>query len=158
LRHERCDRSREARAEKIADAGARAEAGRWTEAMEMLQGLASANPGQRDILEKLLEITDGFRSAILQHNFTLDDIPVVTIGPDAISQTHIEPAEAFIMSRIDGRLTVREIIRISTLSEFECLRTMKRLLSAKVIDFPSRSSPKEQTQPRLRIAATETVP
>lgn len=125
---------------KLNDARAAAQAGRWTEAMEVLQGLATANPGREDIVKELLTVTRGFERAIYEHNFTRDDVPVVTIGPDAISHVNIYPAEAFLLSRIDGRLTVREVLRISPMSEFEGLRSFKRLLSAKVIDFPYRKA------------------
>ncbi len=85
-------------------------------------------------------MTDGFRAWIYEHNFTLEDIPVVTIGPDALSHMNLAPVDAFLLSRIDGRISVRQIVRISPISEFEVLRTLKRLLSAKVIDFPKRSA------------------
>ena len=121
--------------------GARAAAmgGRWTEAMEMLKGLASANPGRKEVVDALIEVTDGFKSAVYEHKFTLDDVPVVTIGPDALSHMNLNPTDAFILSRIDGRMKVQQIIRISPINEFDALRTFTRLLAALVIDFPKRS-------------------
>jgi hypothetical protein len=93
-------------------------------------------------------VTDGFRASVYEHNFTLEDVPVVTIGPDALSHMNLAPVDAFLLSRIDGRISVRQIGRISPISEFEVLRTLKRLLAAKVIDFPRRSasSQKERTE------------
>lgn len=128
----------------MADARAAAQAGRWTEAMEMLEGLSSANPGKQEVLDALLELTDGFRLWIYEHNFTLEDTPVVTIGPDALSHMNLAPVDAFLLSRIDGHISVRQIVRISPISEFEVLRTLKRLLAAKVIDFPKRAVARER--------------
>ena len=125
---------------KLVEAETAAQAGRWTESMEMLQGLASANPGRADILKALLAVTDGFRRAIYEHNFTLDDTPVVMIGPSTLETLAMNPTEAFLLSRIDGRLTVRAILKISPVPEFDGLRTFKRLLAARVIDFPHRNS------------------
>ncbi|HVT04272.1 MAG TPA: DUF4388 domain-containing protein [Thermoanaerobaculia bacterium] len=123
---------------KIDEACRAANEARWTEALEMLQGLASAYPGRQEILHHLLRITDEFRQAIYEHNFILDDVPVVTIGPDAISHVNLDSSDAFVFSRIDGHLTVRRILKISPLTEAEGLRVFKRLLNAKVIDFPNR--------------------
>ncbi len=132
---------REKRVQRILTDARRATGdGRWTDAMEILEGLASANPGRKDVLDALLEVTDGFRASVYEHNFTLEDIPVVTIGPDALSHMNLAPVDAFLLSRIDGRITVRQIVHISPISEFEVLRTLKRLLAAKVIDFPRRSA------------------
>jgi hypothetical protein len=128
---------------KLDDARRAAQAGRWTEAMEMLNGLASANPGRADIVEQLIEVTREFERSIHEHNFTRDDVPVVTIGADALSRLNIEPAGGFLLSRIDGRLRVRDILKISAMKEFDGLRAMKRLLSAKVIDFPHRKGPQD---------------
>ncbi len=123
-------------------------AGRWTEAMEILKGLATANPDRADILELLRTATKGFETAVLQHNFAKEDVPVVTIGPDALTRLNLNPIEAFVLSRIDGRMTVRDILRISPMSEFDGLRAFKRLLSAKVIDFPIRKAPPLPSQPQ----------
>lgn len=72
---------------KVSDARDAASAGRWTEAMEMLQ-----------------------------------------------------VAEGFLLSRVDGRPSIRDILRISPMQETEALRAFKRLLPARVIDFPRRKA------------------
>jgi len=140
-------------ARKLAEARQAVADSRWTEALSILSGLATANPGRREILEELLDVTERFRRSVYEHNFTLDDVPVITIGPDATMHMNIEPIEAFIMSRVDGRMTVRDILRISPLSEFEGLRVFKRLQAAKVLDFPSR-----RTSADAPVASTVTQP
>lgn len=124
----------------VGAARAAATAGRWTEAIEMLKGLALANPGRKEVVDALIELTDGFKSSVFEHKFTLDDVPVVTIGPDALSHMNLNPTDAFVLSRIDGRMTVQQIIKISPINEFDALRTFTRLLAARVIDFPKRAA------------------
>jgi hypothetical protein len=126
--------------QKIEIAREAAAVGKWTEAMEILQGLATAHPGRADIVEELIAVTRGFERAVYEHNFSKADVPVVTIGPDSLARLNIYPTEAFLLSRIDGRLSVREILRITPVPEFDALRAFKRLLSAKIIDFPQRHS------------------
>ena len=136
-------------ARKVDDARAAAANGRWTEAMEILQGLIVANPGRQDLIDELMSVTHGFERAVYEHNFTQEDVPVVTIGFEALSRMMIDQVAGFLLSRIDGRLTVREILRISPMPEFDGLRAFKRLLAAKVIDFPSRKAPQDILAGRL---------
>jgi len=48
------------------------------------------------------------------------------------------PADGFILSRIDGRISVADILRITPVKELDGLHSFKRLLNSKVIDFPHR--------------------
>lgn len=133
--------------QKVGDAHRAAEAGRWTEAMAILNGLSGANPGRTDLVKELLGVMRGFEQSIYAHNFTPEDVPVVAIGPDALQRVNIDPTEAFLLSRVDGRLTIRAILRISPVSEFDGLRCFKRLQSAKVIDFPYRKAAASEATP-----------
>ena len=108
---------------------------------------STANPGRKDVIEQLLEVTRGFERSIYEHNFTKDDVPVLTIGADAMSRLNIDRAEGFLLSRVDGRMTIRDILKISAMTEFDTLRAFKRLLAAKVIDFPHRKAVREQGHP-----------
>jgi hypothetical protein len=125
---------------KIAEAREAARAGRWSETIEILQGLVTSNPGREDLVHELSIATQGFERAIYKENFTKDDVPVVTIGPDALTRVNIYPTEGFLLSRIDGRMSVRDVLRITPVGEVEGLRAFKRLLAAKVIDFPFRKT------------------
>lgn len=122
-----------------------ADAGRFTDAMETLQGLAASNPGRPDILDELMRVTRAFEHSVYEHNFTKEDVPVVTIGAEAMTRLNIHPVEAFLLSRVDGRLTVRDILHITPVSESEGLRAFKRLLTARVLDFPTRVLPGDKT-------------
>lgn len=126
---------------KLAEAEDAVAASRYSEAMEILQGLSSTNPGRREIAERLLQIADRFRAAIFVENFSLSDVPVVTVGLESLSHLRLDPTDGFLLSRIDGRLTIQEILRIVPVREFEALRSIKRLLNAKVLDFPNRRAP-----------------
>lgn len=128
---------------KLGDAQKAAADGRWTEAIEILQGLLASNPGRQDLMDELLSVTRRFEQTIYEHYFAKEDVPVVTIGTDALSRVRIEPSDGFVLSRIDGRLTVRDILRISPVTEFDGLRSFKRLLAARLIDFPTRKGPPE---------------
>lgn len=113
--------------------------GRFVEAMEMLQGLQAAMPDRPEILRKLLEVADLFRTSVYAQNFELADVPVMTVGLDALAHLRLDSTDGFILSRIDGRLSVQDILRITPVAETAALRSLKRLLKSKIIDFPGRS-------------------
>ena len=126
--------------QKIREAATAADEERWSEAMEILQGLATAHPGRPEIYRELLRVTEELKKSILQHNFLPSDVPVLTIRTEAIERLKLDPTEAFILTRVDGRNNVRTILSITPVEEFEGLRVFKRLLSAKIIDFPDRTA------------------
>ncbi|MFN2239859.1 MAG: hypothetical protein ABR524_10750, partial [Thermoanaerobaculia bacterium] len=110
-----------------------------------LQGLIAAHPGQEDLVERLMRVAESFRESVYRENFSRGDVPVVTVGLEALSHLRLDQTDGFILSRIDGRLAVQEILRIVPVREFEALRSFKRLLDSKVIDFPLRATAPEQS-------------
>jgi hypothetical protein len=131
---------------KLLEAEAAAGQGRFTEAMGVLQGLIAAHPGREDLVDRLLRIAELFRESVYRENFSRGDVPVVTVGLEALSHLRLDQTDGFILSRIDGRLAVQEILRIVPVREFEALRSFKRLLDTKVIDFPLRTIATEQSR------------
>ena len=128
---------------KLQEARAASSQGNWVEAMHILEGLASAHPDRKEIGDELAAVVAGFTGAVYETNFSSNDVPVVAIGSDAMARLKLSPEDGFILSRIDGRLTVAEILRISPLKEVDLLRALRRLFEAKVIDFPVRASKTE---------------
>lgn len=123
--------------------------GNWSAAVQILEGIESLHwdiPGVSDALPRVRE---KFRQSVYETAFRREDVPVVAIGGGALERLKLTPADAFVVSRIDGRLNVAEVIRISSLSEIDALRSLKRLLEAKVIDFPSRRT-RAATERRAR--------
>jgi hypothetical protein len=111
--------------------------GRWGEAIQILEGLVARYPNDDEVVPALVRALEGFRLYVHGHNFGLEDVPVVTIG-DAASRLPLDPHSGFVLSRVDGTLTVRQILKISPVKEVDGLRILKRLHDAKVIDFPRR--------------------
>lgn len=129
---------------KLLEAKNAADEGRFTEAMGVLQGLIAAHPGREDLVERLMRVAESFRESVYRENFSRGDVPVVTVGMEALSHLRLDPTDGFILSRVDGRLAVQEILRIVPVREFEALRSFKRLLDSKVIDFPLRANASEE--------------
>ncbi len=129
---------RERLEEKFSEAMAAERRGNWGMALQILEGLAAMNWDIPGLAEVLPRVQEKFKGNLYETAFRREDVPVVAIGTEALERLTLTPADGFVVSRIDGRLSVAEIVRISSLPEMDALRSLKRLLEAKVIDFPSR--------------------
>ena len=99
------------------------------------------------------------------------DIPLRTVGDPAVrlDGASLGPADGYVLSRVDGTLTVRQILEISPLPDDEVARSLVALLSAGAIERgPARpravplrgtshpapqSEPAWAPQPASRVAA-----
>lgn len=125
---------------RIEEARLSSQAGDHVTALEILDGLLQSNPGEPSVEEDLARVTEAFRRQTYEVVLRPSDVPVVAIGPSALSRLRLTPQDGFVLSRVDGRLSVAEILRISPVREVAGLRILRRLLDAKVIDLPTRSS------------------
>lgn len=112
--------------------------GNFGAAVQILEGLEALKSNVPGLAEALARARDRFKRNVYETAFGREDVPVVAIGIEALERLKLTPADGFVVSRIDGRLSVAEVIRISSQTEMDALRSLKRLLEAKVIDFPTR--------------------
>jgi hypothetical protein len=132
--------SRQKRLEmNFAEAVASGQRGDWAMAVQILEGMSSVRPDFPGLEPNLAQAREWLKREIYE-TIRPSDVPVVAIGMEALQNLKLTPADGFIVSRIDGRLSVAEVIRISSLSELDALRSFRRLVAAKVLDFPSRRS------------------
>ena len=123
---------------KLAEALAAEKRGNFGTAVQILEALEAMHRDIPSLAEALPRARELFKRNVYESAFRREDVPVVAIGIEALERLKLTPSDGFVVSRIDGRLNVGEVIRISSLTEMEALRSLKRLLEAKVIDFPSR--------------------
>jgi len=112
--------------------------GNFGAAVQILEGLEALQWDVPGLAEALPRARDLYKKNVYETAFGREDVPVVAIGIEALERLKLTPADGFVVSRVDGRLSVAEVMRISSLPEMDALRSLKRLLEAKVIDFPSR--------------------
>jgi hypothetical protein len=121
----------------FSEALAEGQRGDWGKAVQILEGLSAMRPDFPGLAEEMTRARDRLKREIYE-TIHPTDVPVVAIGMDALQGLKLTPADGFVVSRIDGRLSVADVLHISSLSELDALRSFKRLLGAKVIDFPFR--------------------
>ena len=123
---------------KFAEAMVAERRGNWETALQILEGLEATREEVPGLADALSRAREKYKSSVYETVFRREDVPVVAIGMEALEGLKLTPADGFVVSRVDGRLNVAGIVRISSLPEVEALRILKRLLLAKVIDFPTR--------------------
>jgi serine/threonine protein kinase len=69
----------------------------------------------------------------------------------------LTPEEAFILSRIEGKVTPRDVFKVSALSEEDTARTMLGLLRAGIIELDGEPTAKKAEEEQQRAEAAEPI-
>lgn len=85
------------------------------------------------------------------------DVPLAPVGepPSRLEGAVLGPADGFVLSRVDGTLTARQILEIAPLPDDEVARSLVTLLSAGVIE---RRTARPQAAPAGRVTAPDPAP
>ena len=101
-------------------------------ALELLRAAAAQDP---DRIE-LEGFVDGVRSRLLkQYREEVGDVqgvPSVIADKAAIMSINLPAQAGFLLSLVDGKTTIREIVSISGMDAFDAFRLLKGLFEAKI--------------------------
>ena len=101
-------------------------------ALELLRAAATRDP---DRIE-LEGFVDGVRSQLLkQYRDQVGDlqgVPTVVADKTAVMRFNLPADAGFMLSLVDGKTTVQEIVSISGMDAFDAFRILKGLLEAKI--------------------------
>ena len=107
-------------------------------ALALLDQLSlSASPEARE-LERRAE--DAFIDRVFREELKEDARPESTRPLDQLMGERLRPEEFFLLSRMDGRATVREIIDIAPAREIETVRVLRRLVRRGLVRIPTPST------------------
>lgn len=104
------------------------DAGKLERTMRHLQAAASLEPHDRSLREEIAEVEFNVRCRLTDKGVVPSSVPVLAIGVDEMAKLDLEPSEGFILSRIDGRSTLENIVKISPLAEIDALLVIWKLL------------------------------
>jgi tetratricopeptide (TPR) repeat protein len=108
--------------------------GQLTEARARLERAAKLEPDRLDI-QGYLELV---RSQLLrQYEKSVGDQgrPVkVGVSPSALKTLSLTPVEGYLLSQIDGHVTIEELLSLSTVDRFQTLEILSRLLREGIIN------------------------
>ncbi|MBN1947311.1 MAG: DnaJ domain-containing protein [Bradymonadales bacterium] len=70
-----------------------------------------------------------------------DDIPVSSEAPPDLGKLAFTPETWFLLSRVDGKVSLKDLLRISGLPHQQTIDTLRTLSDHRLITLPNRSSP-----------------
>jgi hypothetical protein len=100
-----------------------------------LDALYAECPGDESLRRLTAEAEAAFVEKAYRHYLPPAKVPVLTRPTESLESENLTPNEFFLLSRIDGTWELKSIIQVAPLREVECLRTLKRLREAGIIDL-----------------------
>ncbi|MFQ5719732.1 MAG: DUF4388 domain-containing protein [Acidobacteriota bacterium] len=138
------DAIREEKAEEVvpvtdiaADADRLLAARKFEEALDLLGGAVAARGHDLALKTKMEEVEAGYIEQAYRHYLPPDQILTTNASMDALTSKNLTPQEMFLLSRINGSWTVKDIVTVAPLREVEALRVLKTLRERGVIDLVS---------------------
>jgi hypothetical protein len=106
---------------------------RFDDALPLLESVlrfAAKEPGGDQLLEKADQT---YRDILLSRYIDPHKVPRVNLPPALLTEKKFNPAEGYLISRIDGSWDVASIIRISPIPESEALGIFKKFIDENII-------------------------
>jgi tetratricopeptide (TPR) repeat protein len=118
----------------VAEAVALLRGGDLQEGLDLLETMAAREPANLEV-QAYLELA---RSSLLRRYRarvgTGQAAPRVRIPPAEVMKYNLPAAAGFLLSLIDGRLSVDELLAVSGMDPFEALRALSNLLDAGIVE------------------------
>ncbi len=111
----------------LAEARELFDAGEHTRSLELCRELEPILEDDEELLDLLRQNEEILASSLLAQVGGPDAVPSVTVDAEQVAQLALDHREAFLLTRIDGMLTVDEVLVISGMSRYEaaqCLLTL----------------------------------
>jgi hypothetical protein len=127
----------EARDGLLADALDLLRKGEAQESLEMFESLARENPGRLE--------TQGYLELVRSHLYQLyreqlrdaSAVLKVKITPQEMMRFNLPANAGFVLSMIDGKTSVNEILALSGMDPFDAVRVVHKLLEAGIVEASS---------------------
>jgi len=105
-------------------------AGEFERAVRHLRAAANLDADSRDTKEAIRWAEIEIRANLESEGVDLAAVPVMKRPLDQVKSINVSPEEGFILSRIDGRMDLKSILKISPLPELDALLVMWNLVKS----------------------------
>lgn len=106
---------------------------RFDDALPLLETVLRNAPKEPGTEEMLNKADQTYRDILLTRYIDPHKVPRVTLPPAMLTEKKFNPAEGYLISRIDGTWDVASIIRISPIPESEALGIFKKFIDENII-------------------------
>lgn len=98
--------------------------------MALREGEHAAEPGVADLIDPARRLFEKTFEAYIGGNA---GIPVFSLSPEALAAQELDHRAGFILSQIDGAMTVEHLLDVASMPRFDALRILAGLLKAHAI-------------------------
>jgi hypothetical protein len=109
--------------------------GRYDAATEAYERVLSLDGVNQDAKKGLLAVAAAREKAKTARRVPREKVPRLRLTAVSLSQQQFDPAEGFVLSRINGQWDVQSILKLCPMPEHETLDIFARLLDRKVIEL-----------------------
>jgi hypothetical protein len=110
------------------------------EAIEILTLAVAKRSGDPTLQRKLDEAEQAFVERAYMHYLPPAQVPHLQKPLNELTGENLTPQEVFVVSRLNGSWTVKDIVTISPMREVEALRVLKQLRERGIIDLAGGKS------------------
>jgi len=89
-------------------------------------------PALRSLLK---DIQDAFVERTYRYQLPPEKVPFLVRPLESLTEEKLTPQEGFLITRINGEWSVRDVVTIAPFSEVDALRTLKSLRAREIIDL-----------------------
>jgi tetratricopeptide (TPR) repeat protein len=118
----------------LGEAARQLRGGELPEALDLLETLARGEPGNLEV-QALLELA---RAALLRvyraRVGSGEGVPHLRISTAEVMKYNLPAAAGFLLSAMDGRISVDELLAVSGMDPFDALRALSNLLDAGIVE------------------------
>lgn len=107
--------------------------GKWEEAINLFQYILLRDPENAQARSLISQAEKQLTLAIYEELIQPDSIPRLIRSTTELLKDRFDAEESFLITRINGRWSVRTILTVTPLREVDSLRALKRLLDRKII-------------------------
>ena len=121
----------------LAEATGLLRGGALREGLDLLESLVRAEPRNLEA-QALLELARGALLRVYRQRVGSGDaVPRVRISTAEVMKYNLPAAAGFLLSAIDGRISVDELVAVSGMDPFDALRALANLLDAGIVGAPA---------------------
>jgi len=108
---------------------------RFDEALDSYEAVLNLDRLNQPAKKGLIAVVEGRERARARKAIQPTKVPVLQVDLSSLTLANVDPQEAFILSRINGRWDVQSILKLCPIAEDDAILAFARLLSRRIIEL-----------------------
>lgn len=109
--------------------------GNFTAALGRCEAVLDSTPDDESARQLRERLRDTLADRLAAKLGDLQQIPVLKVHPSSITWHKLDHQAGFLLSQIDGSLSIGDLLHVSAMPRYETLRTLDRLLDLSLIEI-----------------------